>query len=445
MARQLFHRAVAWLALAAALLVTTGGAEPTAQQASPPAEALSRWRYVKQIHVPAGASRYVAFLVDEELFTHARPDLGDLRIFAASGREVPYALRVLRERRDVMRLLGEIVNRGTTEEGARRVDVRLSDPATVHSELALDLGGGTFRRRVIVSGSDDGTDWVKLAESWVYQIPDIGFTRLTVRYPRSTFRWLRVEVHPDPIFDKEPPPIRGVAVRYRREVPGRYVVYRAEVSDRQPTRAEGQFASAWVVRLKGRNIPVNGVELDAADRDFVRDVIVYGSNDPELTDGWKTLASSRWRRKLTQKPAPLRISLGETRLALLRVVIIDHRNPPLTLTRVQVHGPAHQVVMPAADVEPSMRVFFGNASALPPRYDFAFNLPDRLDPPPRHAKLGPLQPNPTYTPPLTELPERYPWLPYAVLALPTVVLLTTLIDTVRRLLAAERRRAHDRE
>ena len=106
----------------------------------------------------------------------------------------------------------------------------------------------------------------------------------------------------------------------------------------------------------------------------------------------------------------------EVRASRLRLVITDYRNPPLNIMAVRYIAPVRQLVIPAeTNLEKPLRVYFGNPKAEAPHYDFAGNLPPRLDPPPARAALGPRQENPVYTPLPPPLSERLPWLIYVVL------------------------------
>ena len=61
-------------------------------------ELQARWEYCAQIQLPADKQgALVDVLLDPRVFTHARLDLGDLRLYDAADQSVPYALRVLQK------------------------------------------------------------------------------------------------------------------------------------------------------------------------------------------------------------------------------------------------------------------------------------------------------------------------------------------------------------
>src|SRR6478735_5400077 len=65
---------------------------------SSPADGETNWRhfaYYQELAIPEDTARaYFDFLLGPAVFDKARIDLGDLRLVDASGREIPFALRV---------------------------------------------------------------------------------------------------------------------------------------------------------------------------------------------------------------------------------------------------------------------------------------------------------------------------------------------------------------
>ena len=82
-----------------------------------------------------------------------------------------------------------------------------------------------------------------------------------------------------------------------------------------------------------------------------------------------------------------------------------------------------------------LRLFFGNPHAEMPNYDFARNLPEKLDLSPVRVGLGDVQRNPSFVPPPLAITERFPWLIYVVLSSVSVVLAGVIVSVSRTAIA----------
>lgn len=421
--------AVSALALLAAPLL--------AQDArAPEKEDLSRWEFFKPVLMPPtrSDSPYAAFYLDEEVFTYANPPLWDLRLVNREGQEVPFALRIRTGETTTLWAQGEILNRGTTETGASRLELRLPDSVERHNAIRVELAGEIYRRRVTVYGSRDGQDWTRLASGWVYRLPATNghAEHLVVRYPTSDFHFLRVEVAPDPELDEIPPTIRNVEAGYRMVKEPVYVDYRVQLGERLAARHWGRNSSVWIGRLGGEFVPVTELFLDARETGFARDVFVEYTES--LTGGpeWRRLTRATWERK-NGRVEPLALRFHEVRAAAFRIFVVDDRNPPLTLTEARARGHARQVVFPAEEAKEGLRLLFGNPDASDPSYDFERMLPDVLRPAPLQCGLGKMRRNPEFRMTLIDVVRRSPWIVHVAFAIATALVVVTLADTARRL------------
>ncbi len=121
----------------------------------------------------------------------------------------------------------------------------------------------------------------------------------------------------------------------------------------------------------------------------------------------------------------------------IRLVVTDAGNPPLDLRSVAFTAAARQVVFPgpAASAPGTLRLLVGNPKAYAPRYDFARNLPARLEPAPTRRSLGPRLENPDYVPAPRPLTDRWPWLIYVSLGLVAATLGLIIADLARQAIA----------
>ena len=110
----------------------------------------------------------------------------------------------------------------------------------------------------------------------------------------------------------------------------------------------------------------------------------------------------------------------------------------LSISSIKASAPARQVVfeLKEAPAQP-LRLFFGNAKASAPHYDFEKELPAKLAKALVYAGVGANTPNPDYKPEPLPFTERLPWLIYVVLAASSLALAMILISLARTTLRTE--------
>jgi len=151
------------------------------------------FKYVREVK-PAESSGQHYVVVDETLWRHARPDLGDVRIYSQQN-EIPYKL---------------ITESGGTE--TEQKSFRVLQPGVVDgkTQFLLDMSGvpeydriqlklatKDFVAHARVEGQDDphGARWSDLGTTTLY---DLSTERLgrnsTLQIPLSTYKYLRITV-----------------------------------------------------------------------------------------------------------------------------------------------------------------------------------------------------------------------------------------------------------
>ena len=114
--------------------------------------------------------------------------------------------------------------------------------------------------------------------------------------------------------------------------------------------------------------------------------------------------------------------------------------------RLTAEGAARQVVFDGASAAPGvMRLYYGGARALAPRYDLAARVPAESGPMADRLVLGPKRDNPAYRPEPKPFSERSPWLVYVVLAAAGIVLAAILVSLARASAASALRDPSDRQ
>jgi hypothetical protein len=405
------------------------------------AETLTAWEWYQDVTwEPAEAPRWVDFVLPPTVFDKTRLDLGDLRLYDSKGQAVPYALRVRRAKDEQRPLKAREFNRVTRPDRTAELSLDLGENPGEHNALRVLMPGKDVRRRLRLEGSNDDKNWSTLLDKVDWMAFQAGAQKIDVhdfRYPFSRFRYLRVQVQPDRSLEDDKPTLESVSILRSIQLPAENVTLPAALEPREAVQAEGAPGSAWLIDF-GARVLCEKLSFDVGEEEFVRPFLLQ-TVLPDERPSSASFARGEWRRQRGEKQGPLEISFAEVTARRVRLVIIDHRNAPLTLKGVRYTAPARQVVFASANRTPPLRLYFGNPDAAAPHYDFAATLPEVLEPAPHRARLEELTQNPEHQPPPQPWSERWPGLVYVVLSLASLVLLILLI-----LLGREAIARHDR-
>jgi hypothetical protein len=311
----------------------------------------------------------LAVTLDQDVYEHARADLGDLRVLDHEGREVPYLLQRVDDGSAPAPAYPTLSNR--TFVDGESVSATLDFGATtLKDELVLSLSGAEFRRRVRVDGRGrrDPT-WETLTDqAYVFAVPDPGGARYEiVRLPENNHQYLRVTVFHGP---GDPPRIdivdafsRPERRRRPREVPHPVRPVRTEDPEKRQTR--------FTLDLGARHQPFRGLQVEVRDRQFFRGVVVDAGMEGQDV-AWQYLADGALFRAgdpATGVSESLRVDVvGRARV--LRLTVKNRDEPPLEVTGVSVLVPVERVAFEAIPGR-GYRLTYGVPDLGPPTYGLA--------------------------------------------------------------------------
>ncbi|MGV3482912.1 MAG: DUF3999 family protein [Planctomycetaceae bacterium] len=424
------------------------------QVEAPVSENPAHWRY--HIAPPADQAAdqadrgtpWTDAILGPEIFSLARPDLADVRIFTASGEPFPCAVRYMRPQSVREEVATTEFNRLELEDGAHELTLELTPAVVQHNQVQIVTAGAAFRRAVEVEGSDDGQQWRPLATGHLLRFAesDQKIDVNSITYPDSRFRFLKLRVHPDPSPSatsdiRDLFKIQDTEVLRTVEVPGERSEWEAIIESREPTRIYGAPGSSWILDLQGTHVPCDRLDVEVADNEFMREVQVQAEVPSPILGrlAFETLylsEGSTWQRKLGEPKQRMTVRFPEVQTPRLRLIVTDYQNAPLTLRAAQVSADARQIVFAQpASSDIQLRLYIGNPQAGAPNYDFARNLPQRLEPAPHRIALGKPVANAEFVPPPLPFTERFPWLIYVVLATVSVLLLLIIASLARKAVA----------
>ena len=396
------------------------------------------WKYEKAISVSGVTSpTYAELTFDSDVFSHATPELRDLRIMDSSGGEVPYKVLLEQEFSSTEFHPIQIINNSFVPGEHTLFIAYLGEGGAIHNQLKLITPSVNFRQEVTLEGSNDQTQWLTLTDTghiYDYSPPKYEFKKqdTTLRYPDSTYKYVRVK-----IFNRgEDRVVVTRAEAYRTvKSAAKEVRYSASVIDRGENAAER--TNFIVVDLENSGLPSNRLTLSTPDVNFSRDVALEGSNDK---DKWHIV---EFRDVIFSFATPnfsgskLSIDYPESNYRYYRITVFNRDDKPIIIAGVEASGLLRKLIF-NYDPAKSYTLHYGNPSARYPQYDIEALFPylDISFLP--KAVLSAEAPNPGFkeiVPPQKPLSERLPWLLPSVLAVVVLVLgglITKLILSAKK-------------
>ncbi len=325
--------------------------------------------------IDVGPGGRVAVVVDRQVRSQARLDLGDVRVVDEQGHLVPFLVERFTTTTRT-RLEPRLLNREFVRGQQESVTLDFGEAVSKDS-LVLALSGDNFRRRVSVEASDDGRAFTTLTEdAYVFAIPGNPPSRFeTVRLPANDRRYLRVVVHhgdgDGPRFDILSAAAEGGPRRVGRSQSLTPRLSRFE----DPELHETQL----VLDLEARGQPFEEIRLELADASFFRSVVVEARRDDVTPRSDGAPRAARWvglggaalyryseRGQLRQQTA-IHVA-GRERAVRLRIRNRDDR--PLDVTAVSVVVPVERLVFEAVPGH-VYRLRYGGPAEAPPEFDLA--------------------------------------------------------------------------
>jgi hypothetical protein len=151
------------------------------------------FKYRRQVQsINSAGQHYI--LVDEALWRHARPNLNDLRMYAAE-KEIPYKMAVETEGSETEQKQFRVLQPASI--GGKTQFLLDMSGVDEYDRIHLTLAAKNFVAHARVEGQDDrhGSKWAALGTTTLYDLTDekLG-SNSTLQIPLSAFKFLRVTV-----------------------------------------------------------------------------------------------------------------------------------------------------------------------------------------------------------------------------------------------------------
>jgi hypothetical protein len=358
---------------------------------NPPEPAVAYFTNQREIRI-VQPDRQNFFIVDEELWNHSRPDLGDLRLYDGDT-PVQYSLSEQRAGISSEEVEAKILNLGSVS-GHTEFDLDAQGIAA-YDRVRLRLDAKDYVVTASVAGSNalGRGPSTELAPSTLYDFTSEQLGSSSVlKLPPSSFRFLHIKLSKGIL----PQQVKGAAISNLREQQASWTKIGSCSAPQQKPRT-----TVIVCDVPAR-VPLNRIlfQIAPGQVNFRRRVTVESANGAQAASG--ELSRVRVNR------AGMLVTAEESAITLagssgkITVSVDNEDNPPLAIEAVQPLSLERRVYFDPQG-KTSLKLYYGDEKLSAPVYDYARFF--HLDPAPAEAQLAAGAHNPQYE----GRPDDRPW------------------------------------
>jgi hypothetical protein len=362
-----------------------------AETLKPSQPAIPYFTNVREVRITQ-PERQNFFVVDQEIWDHARPDLGDLRLYDADS-PVQYALSEQRAGTSSEEVEAKILNLGSVA-GHTEFDLDTAGLAE-YDRIRLRLDAHDFVATASVSGghAPGKATEVELAPSTLYDFSkeQLG-SNFQLRVPPSSFPYLHVRLSPGIL----PRQVKGATIFNLREQKASWV---KAGSCAAPRPKQTMTVIACDIPAK---VPLARIQFQIAPAqvNFRRAVSVEDGKGAQVASGEiSRVRVNRAGTLVTSEDLAITISGNYGQLTL---AINNGDNPPLAVTAAEPLAFERRVYFDPMG-KTTLRLYYGDEKLSAPDYDYARFF--RLDASPAEAQLGAGEHNAQFS----GRPDDRPW------------------------------------
>ena len=366
---------------------------------------------------------YIA--VDETIWRHARPDLGDLRLYA-SDREIPYALKTERGGTQIEQKQVAVLQ--PAKLGGKTQFLLDMSGVAEYDRVALRLAAKNFVAHARVSGQDDahGTQWALLGTTTLYDLSDerLGHNS-ALQIPTSAYKFLQVTID----NAVKPADVLGATAGITRS---EQAVWRTVAGSPEITQKDKDTVLRFALP---QEVPAEKItfEIDPAQPNFRRDIEIEDAEARRIDSGEITRVHMlRGGQKIDVEENSAYIQ-GDWQ-SVLTAIIHNGDDPPLRITGAKLQQYQRRIYFDAAP-NVSIGLYYGDAQLAAPVYDYGklFQKDANASP----VELGAEAVNANYTarPDGRPWSERHPALLWAAILVAVLALGALALKSMRSTVA----------
>jgi|GEM_PF-2021240 len=384
--------------------------------------------FFKSAQAPANATDtdVSVFRYDSQIFNAANDLQNDVRIFAADGQEVPFAVqKMTKTKPQIEHNLVPATVKAIKKQGNNLVILLVpQEHAGMVNGIQLETQAKNFEKMIFTDGSNDGRRWHRVAEPRLFcdYYDYLPYRNDRIAFPRCNYKIFRLTVvtqaedKPTPLFAMIPEVNKTAnqkeTIKAFREQPNfkidkiDFIVSRIGAPTVMPITT-GYALNVDSQQVKDKNTelmissnrePITSLRISSTSANFVRTVNVeIPGAQPEQ---WQPVSSSGSNRIFSCdfpsfQRRSLNVEIPETRSATYRVTIVNNDSAPLENIKVEAVGPVYRGVM-AGRQPGELKVFYGGSGNAPVQYDTAGILAKMDKPFETTYDLGAQEPNPNF-------------------------------------------------
>lgn len=333
-----------------------------------------RWPRSREILISdkQATSDYALVELDGKVYEGALPDLRDLRVLDDQGKESASKIILKREVEGEQERPLTIINQSLAPGNRSTITLDLGVNPPRHNRLRLETSNHNFSRRVTIESSDNNRIWELVRDDgYIFDFSrDTTAQYLTVEYPLSTRRYLRVSIE-----NKNEAPIRIDDAEILLFTTQSATLADLPVKLLSQEQDKKERTSVLMLDLGYTKLPSSRIEFETNAKNFQRRIEISGSNDSQALNKeneylWQHTGSGEiYDIQIDERhPQQLRVDYPEARYRYLRLRVFNYDDQPITIQRVAVSGyPRHLLFK--RDAGRGYRLFYGNAQAISPHYD----------------------------------------------------------------------------
>lgn len=374
-------------ALAVSLLIMFSLAATT------PEPEISYFKQARNVSISA-PDRQNYLVVDAAIWSHARPDLADLRLYDG-GTQVPYQLISERAATFTQEVEAKVLNlaqRGDHTE----FDLDVA-PVTEYNRIHLAIDHKDFLVSATVSGRQElagGSAVASPTPSTLFDFSREGLgSNSTIALPVWTYRYIHVRFSPG----IRPQEVRKATVAFLQEKKGFWTpagACKQEANQKRNTIFTCEIPPSMPIDRIRFDVPANHVN-------FRRPVSVANEKGSQIVAG--TISRIRMNRAGTTAIAEdLSLNIFGDYTSRLTITIDNGDDSPIPFDRVQPESLERRLYFEPQG-KTSLKLYYGDEKLSSPVYDYAKFF--REDPTVTQAQLAPETANPAYL----GRPDERPW------------------------------------
>jgi len=356
-----------------------------------PEQAIPYFTNVRDVQV-SQPDRQNFFVVDEELWNHSRPDLGDLRLYSGDS-PVQYSLSEQRAGISSEEVEAKILNLGSVS-GHTEFDLDTQGLAE-YDRIHLRLDARDFVSTASVSGGSAAgkATEVELPPSTLYDFTkeQLGSNSL-LKLPTSSFRYLHVKL----AAGIRPQDVKGATIYNLHEQQASWTAVGSCASPEQKPHL------TVIVCHVPERVPLSRVSFQVAPNqvNFRRTVSVEDAKNQQIASGEiSRVRVNRAGTLVTAEDLAVNLSGNSSQIT---VSIDNGDNPPLAIGGSEVLALERRIYFDPQG-KTAFRLYYGDEKLEAPIYDYARFF--HLDALPAKAQLGPGAHNAQYA----GRPDQRPW------------------------------------